>query len=138
MLRICRLFVLGLLPLWLAGCQSPSPKAITADIPMVNVPEPLTVALAAPISESVQPLTSQRDVPTLPTNSPPPQVVHSWPTNWTNVWIPLETWGRYNGMARMTQHGSNQSPAYELQTSNAVMSVKMGSKVARCNGLECW
>ena len=138
MVRICRLIVLSLLPLWLAGCQSPSPTAVMMDIPTVNVPEPLTVAPVAPISETNPPPPSLPPVVTVPTNLPPPQAAHSWPTNWTNVWIPLETWGRYNGMAKMMQYGSNPSPAYELHTSNAVMSVKMGSKVARYNGLECW
>jgi N-acetylmuramoyl-L-alanine amidase len=136
MLRICRLIVACLLPFWLAGCQSPSPTVFPTAMPTVNVPEPLAVAPAAPLSELPQSTPAPTVV--LPANLPPPQAVHAWPSNWTNVWIPLETWGRYNGMAKMTQHGSNQSPAYELHTSNAVMSVKMGSKLARCNGLECW
>jgi N-acetylmuramoyl-L-alanine amidase len=55
-----------------------------------------------------------------------------------NVWIPLETWGQYNGISNMTQHGPNQTAAFDLQTSNGVMSLKIGGKVARCNGLECW
>jgi N-acetylmuramoyl-L-alanine amidase len=94
----------------------------------------MTVAPAAPLSEPVEPVPSIAIAPTLP----PARKIQTWPTNWYNVWIPLETWGRYNGMARMTQHGMPPTPAYELHTSNAVMSVKMGSKVARCNGLECW
>jgi len=64
--------------------------------------------------------------------------VPAWPSNWVNVWIPLQTWGHFNGIETITQHGSNQAPAFDLHGSNAVMSLKVGSKVARYNGLECW
>jgi N-acetylmuramoyl-L-alanine amidase len=131
MLRICKLIGPAILSLWLVGCETGPPQQMTA-ITTVSVPESLTIAPAAPIvaPPPLPPITAQV--------SNPPAVVASWPTNWVNVWIPLETWGLYNGMSRITQRGTNQTAAFDLQTSNAVMSVKMGSKLARCNGLECW
>jgi N-acetylmuramoyl-L-alanine amidase len=134
MSRICRVIAVALLPFWWTGCQSPSQKPVAIAITTVSVPEPFTIAAAAPIIEPVEP----PPAPIIPIAIPPANVAQTWPTNWNNVWIPLETWGRYNGMGKMTQQGSNVTPAYELHTSNAVMSVKMGSKIARCNGLECW
>jgi N-acetylmuramoyl-L-alanine amidase len=136
MSRICRVVAAAVLSLWWAGCETTSPRPMAVAITTVNVPEPIRVAPAAPITDTVEPPPPRPTI--IATNIPPAKVVQTWPTNWNNVWIPLETWGRYNGMGRMTQHGSNITPAYELQTSNAVMSVRMGSKIARCNGLECW
>src|SRR5438874_650275 len=137
MLRMYRSVPFALLALWLAGCQTSSRQrvATTTLLPTVTVPEPIAIAPPAPIAEALPPAQA---VVAPPANVPSANVAQSWPSNWNNVWIPLETWGRYNGVARLRQHGSNLTPAYELRTSNAVMSLKVGSKVARCNGCECW
>jgi len=133
MLRTCKLIAVALLPLWLAGCETGPQQPMTA-VTTVKVPDSLTVAPAAPIvaPPPLPPISAQASV------APTTTLVQAWPTNWVNVWIPLETWGLYNGMSKITQRGTDQTAAFDLQTSNAVMSVKMGSRLARCNGLECW
>jgi len=139
-----------LLGLWLAGCETmpPRPPARASATPTpaapapppalttVHVPEEFSIAPPAPIydtPEIVVPPTALLD-----TNTPAPRVASSWPTNWINVWIPLETWGRFNGGSQLSQHGSAYAPEVDVKTSNAIVSLKIGSKVARFNGLEFW
>ena len=61
-----------------------------------------------------------------------------WPTNWVNVWIPLESWGKYNGLGKPAQVASRLAPSYEFHGSNANISLQIGSRIALYNGLECW
>jgi N-acetylmuramoyl-L-alanine amidase len=137
MLRPYGRIIIAFLPLWLAGCETSSQRPVPAKATTVILPESLVVAPAAPIVEPPPP-PAPPIVAAPQTNHTPVQVVQIWPTNWVNVWIPLETWGRYNGISNMTQHGPDHSAAFDLQTSNGVMSIKIGAKVARCNGLDCW
>src|SRR5437867_8806456 len=108
--RIYKIIVLALMPLWLIGCQTTSPQPAAVAVTTVTIlPEALVVAPPAPISETPVPSSG-----VAPSSLPPPQIGHAgadagaprWPTNWNNVWIPLETWGRYNGVPKLTQHGS--------------------------------
>jgi N-acetylmuramoyl-L-alanine amidase len=62
----------------------------------------------------------------------------TWPTNWLNTWISLESWGKYNNLGKPIRISSTPSPTYQVQGTNAAMSIKVGSRVASCNGLECW
>src|SRR5881227_2575251 len=130
MLRICR-FV-GLAMLMLVGCQNPSQLPLS----VTTIHAPSHPAVGVPITEKAEPPIG---IPAILTNAPTQKAVAAiWPTNWVNVWIPLQTWGHFNGIESITQHGSNQAPAFDLRGSNAIMSVKVGSKVARYDGLECW
>lgn len=114
-----RLIVPGLMLLGLAGCQTPTKPLAT-----VEVQDSLEIATAVPLE--AQPL-------------PTPLVAfRTWPTNWNNAWIPLERWGEYNGLGKPKQVPSNPHPKFELQTANGPISVKVGSRIAQCNGLECW
>jgi N-acetylmuramoyl-L-alanine amidase len=61
-----------------------------------------------------------------------------WPTNWINAWIPLEHWGRYNNLSKLQQFAATPSSTYGFQTSNGVLAVTMGSRMASLGGLECW
>lgn len=130
--RTSRLIVLLLVALWLTGCQTASQKPMAVTITTVTVPEAITVAPAQPIMEP-PPI-----APVIVTNAQLSKIAQNWPTNWINVWIPLATWGRYNSMEKFVQRGSNQAPVFDLHTSNAVMSLKVGTRLARFNGLECW
>ncbi len=124
----------------MAGCQSmPEPAA---PFTTVTVPEALTVATAAPLI-APPPLVVLPILPIItPTvTSPPPALVTklAWPTNWiNNAWIPLEGWGKYNQLGRLAQSTSGPNSTYEYRTSNGVLSVRMGSRIAHCDGLECW
>src|SRR2546426_2685689 len=102
---------------WLAGCQSGSELSSrlttapsfssarsTYEIPQVlapvtnvtMVPEEITIAPAAPLPAPA-PLTNiATNAPLVAMNSPLAALLHRnvWPTNWVNVWIPLESWGK--------------------------------------------
>jgi N-acetylmuramoyl-L-alanine amidase len=159
-LRIQLLALTALLSFALTGCQTtsefatpfpagppraaqPTPRPLSeppAPLATVTVPEELPIAPAAPL---VAP-------PSLLATSPPPVAVSApaivpphpsaaaWPTNWVNVWIPLESWGKYNRLGKPRQVASRLVPSYEFHTSNGVVSLQMGSRIALYNGLECW
>ena len=131
MLRLRNVIGLALLSLWAAGCETISQQPSGVAVPTESVPEAVPVAPPAPITE-------KPPTPLAATNTPVAKVTQPWPTNWVNAWIPLQTWGKYNGLPKFKQRGTTQNPAFDVQTSNAVMSVKMGSKVAHYNALECW
>jgi N-acetylmuramoyl-L-alanine amidase len=62
----------------------------------------------------------------------------AWPSNWINKWIPLESWGKYNELNGFTKLGDGANPNYRLQTTSGYLSVRIGSRVAEWDGLECW
>jgi len=80
------------------------------------------------------------------TSAPPATVQHPasklgsvlWPTNWVNVWIPIESWGRYNALAKPTRTVTGLSSTYEFHSTNGTLDLNIGSRRALCNGLECW
>jgi N-acetylmuramoyl-L-alanine amidase len=87
------------------------------------------------------PLTLTTPAPSVPTvTSGPPAVVAplGWPSNWVNTWIPLEGWGKYNRLGKLTQVTAKPAPVFQLRTTNGAMFVQVGSRLAYCNGLECW
>jgi N-acetylmuramoyl-L-alanine amidase len=124
-----RLVTTGLLLLGVAGCQTPSRPLAT-----VEVQDSLEIAPAAPIEAGSFP-----PPPAAPVTSVPlVENSRTWPTNWVNAWIPLESWGAFNGLAKPRQIPSNPHPKYEFQTATGPIAVKVGSRIAQCNGLECW
>jgi N-acetylmuramoyl-L-alanine amidase len=50
--------------------------------------------------------------------------------------VPLESWGRFNGLGKPAQLTGGMEPLYQLQTSNGLMLVKVGSQVANIGGLQ--
>jgi N-acetylmuramoyl-L-alanine amidase len=53
-----------------------------------------------------------------------------------NAWVPLESWGRLNGLGKPIQLSNGTEAVYQLQTSNGLVLVKMGSHTANIRGLE--
>jgi N-acetylmuramoyl-L-alanine amidase len=68
----------------------------------------------------------------------PPTTHPLWPSNWVNVWIPLESWSGYNGLAKPVQVAANPHPTYELRSTNRVLTFQVGTRLALCDGLQCW
>jgi N-acetylmuramoyl-L-alanine amidase len=133
MLRFCRFY--GLVLLALVGCQSPSQLPVS--VTTMNTPPRFVLGIQPPPAQTSAPPVTVVAPPPL-TNTVVAKPTPVWPSNWVNTWIPLQSWSQFNGMQKITQHGSNQAPAFDLHASNAVMSLKVGSKVVRYNGLECW
>ena len=106
---------------------APAPPAPAAPAPEPLTPPPL-VAAPAPV------------VPVTPIVVPPTEA--AWPTNWVNAWVPLESWGQFNGLAKpasLTPQAGTTSPSFQFRTTNGgTLTVKMGSRVAWSDGLECW
>jgi N-acetylmuramoyl-L-alanine amidase len=50
--------------------------------------------------------------------------------------MPLESWNRFNGLAKQLQLSPGHEAVFQLQTSNGLMILKMGSKVANIGGLQ--
>lgn len=126
MLFLRRLSLAGLLAFFLAGCQTasrpvgkPAPALTT-----VILPEPLAIATPAPL-------------PLPETNEAPASVpARPWPGEWENAWVPLENWGRFNGLAKPVRLSGGMEPLYQLQTSNGLVLVKIGSHVLNFDGLQ--
>jgi len=129
MLDISKIALITFLILGMAGCQTP--KKPPAPLVTVPVAAELEIAPAAPLA------------PILPapvTNSLPlaPVLQSGWPTNWFNTWISLESWGEYNHLGKPVRLSPPPYPGFEFRTTNGTLSLKVGSRVARCNGMECW
>ena len=139
MVNVRVVILLALLPLWILGCRT-APKNV---IPLtVTELSDSTPAVAAPAPLVLPPV-----VPPVTATAPPPTVVakpaelpitHAWPTNWVNTWISLESWGKFNGLARPIRTSSSPSPTYELRTTNGNVVLKVGSRIAKCDGLDYW
>jgi N-acetylmuramoyl-L-alanine amidase len=77
------------------------------------------------------------DEPTsFPSPSPLPNIQPYWPREWVNVWVPLESWGKFNGFSKPTQLTAGLDPSFQLQTSNGPVLIKIGSHSANFDGLE--
>jgi N-acetylmuramoyl-L-alanine amidase len=118
----------------------PEDSAIAPAAPIVapeltlDIPQTATGALATAV---LQPLSSNSP-PISRSLSKPNGSSPGWPTNWVNGWIPLEHWGSYNGLGKPMHPPSRLSPMYEFHTTNGILALKIGSRLALFNGLECW
>jgi len=126
--RFPELLLTALIWIGVAGCEttsgpvrSPEPALAT-----VTVPEPLTVAPPAPL-----PLP-----PAEVNESPLATLATGWPREWVNVWVPLETWSKFNGLNKPVQLTSGADARFQLQTTNGPMLLKIGSRTAQFAGEE--
>lgn len=127
-----RIVVLVLLSLGGAGCQT----ATGPQQPLAAVTVPETAEMATPAPLLPAPPATNGFVAT--STAPASISATAWPTNWVHGWLPLETWTRYNQLDKPTQVTPGTNPVYQLRTAAGVMAIKVGSRTARCDGLECW
>ena len=111
---------LVLLCLGLAGCQT-APKG-PAPITTVEVQD--DVHIATPDA--------------LPIPQPLPGEAASWPTNWANSWIPVESWAQLNGLGKPVFVPANPHPMLVLKTADGTLSMRVGSRIGQYAGLEYW
>ena len=128
--------MLGLLLVVISGCKT-TPRAPTP-LGTVFLTNNFEVAPPAPLTTTP----TEHMEPTITTVPPPaPTSVatsSSWPTNWINVWVPLEAWGKYNGLEKFTVLKSNPHPIYQFSTSRGAVALKIGTRIASCFGFEFW
>jgi N-acetylmuramoyl-L-alanine amidase len=132
-----RWFWSSLLLFAVAGCQSPSPQE--AD-PLTHtvVEQAMEVAPAAPISGEPTPPVSIAPAPTPSLPQPPAPPPAQEPARAGSAWLALESWGVLHGLGKPARVGVQAQPQYQFQTTNGTLAIKVGSRVARCDGLECW
>lgn len=80
--------------------------------------------------------------PVATVSKPSPPVVAVVPpvqrTNGFSGWVSLESWGKLNGCTAPLQVAPGPAPTYEVHSTNRVMAIRVGSRVASCDGFECW
>ncbi len=140
--RFCELVFVGWIAVWLAGCQTTSEQSIqpSMSVTTTSLPAPLTVAPPAPLSAPpVQGQANSENSPGLDVGPSPelrPPVSHPWPANWINAWVPLESWGKFNGLPRPMTLSGGKEPLYQLQSSNGLVLVKIGSQSVNMGGIQ--
>ncbi len=75
------------------------------------------------------------DLPSVVVQAPPPvasAVIE------TNKWVPWESWCLSNGVGRPHPTTPNARSSFVLATPNGPITLTMGSRVAKWNGLDCW
>lgn len=51
----------------------------------------------------------------------------------------MEAWGQHNRLGKpVLVETAGSAPVYQINTTNGTFLLKVGSRIARCNGLECW
>lgn len=60
----------------------------------------------------------------------------SWPASWINAWVPLESWGKYNGLPKPLLLSGGKEPLYQLQSTNGLVLVKIGSQSVNIGGMQ--
>jgi N-acetylmuramoyl-L-alanine amidase len=123
--------------------------------PAAPIPEPAKTA--APIDSNTAPkssaavtlATNLNPVPTMslgpqPSSTAPITLLATnfnpvnWPANWQNTWLSLEAWGKYNGLPKPILVNTQPAPSFEYHTTNGTFQLKVGSRIAHFDGLECW
>ncbi|MDB6034596.1 MAG: hypothetical protein JWM16_4934 [Verrucomicrobiales bacterium] len=157
--KLGRTILTSILLVWLAGCQT-GPQAIelpppspAPPLPTVTIQDQIQIATPGPIVEIDPPpapiptnlivslpMVSTQAVMNAASNGLPVLAVDpmAWPSNWVNTWLSLDAWGQYNRLGKPSLVNGAPSPMYQFQTTNGTILLKMGSRIARCNGLECW
>lgn len=112
-------YIVLLFAVLFSGCKTPPlPPPDT-----VGVSEDFQIAPAAPLSQPIAPEIGP---------------VSKWPQQWVNTWIPLESWSRYNGLAWISRVADSSSRAYEMQSPAGPIAIRVGTRIAHCDGLEYW
>jgi N-acetylmuramoyl-L-alanine amidase len=124
------------LALGLAGCQTPHPAP--ESLATVNVDQGPNIAPAAPLvaEPSTPPPNAPVPAPT-PAPKPVPAPAPRHPARPVNAWLPLDGWAEQNGLGKPARL-PNPHAQYQLRTTNGLLSLKVGSQIARCDGLDCW
>ena len=133
--RVVIALLAGLFPLWMAGCATAPerPSMMARPITTESVSDPLTVVLPAPLPD--EPATNSAAnaaTPAAPPSGP------AWPADWDNVWLPLETWARYNSLGKPVQFGGGNEAVFVLETTNGQMRVRINSHTLRFGGHDFW
>ena len=142
--RLSNCLTLSLGVCLLSGCQVQlqRPVPIQAVAPEPEIASP--AALENPAHETVVQIASIASTPTISSSTvlpPPPAQTRpavKRPANWGNTWVSLENWRKHNDLSALTQSGDPAQPTYRWQTANGTFSVKIGTRVAHYDGLECW
>ncbi len=139
-----------------AGCGTPAAPKHTPlpSLTAQRVPAPLVVAPAAPlnpppaapspsVTQSLPP--APQPAPVVPAPVVPERVgatpntlagPRPWPESWVNAWVPLESWGRYNGLPQPVQLASGKEPLYQIASTNGLMLVKIGAASVNIGGVQ--
>ncbi len=144
MFAIRKLVLLAALPLGIAGCQTAS--RTPASLTTVTVPQAMVIAPPAPLQSPPPPLPrppSPAPLPSLARSSPPLPLTNATsatppPPPVANTWTALEDWGKAHGLPNFTQLTGGFAPSYQLRTPDRTLTVKIGSRIAQCDGLEFW
>lgn len=123
----------------IGGCQTTDHRAVNPSTSLTTtmVRKPLTVAPAEPL-EPISPPAPAVSPPAAPapelTDRPPNG--RAWPENWVNAWVPLESWGKFNGLPKPQLLSSGREPLYQLQSSNGIVLIKIGSPTVNIGGMQ--
>ena len=99
--------------------------------PLAVVPELPAPTNAAPV-EAVVP-------PPRPPPPPPPHTPPTPPIKKNNTpWVPYESWYAFNGLTPPELLKRNGQPYFQLRTTNGVLALSQGSRMAYWNGLGFW
>jgi N-acetylmuramoyl-L-alanine amidase len=118
--------LLTLAALGVTGCRTASQPP--APVAVVTVPEEIVIAPPAPLLPVPAPAPA--------TNAFPPRP--AWPVNWSNVWLALPIWTRFNGLGDPVQTSAGLNPSFAVRTANGPLTLAVNSRVARGQGVECW
>jgi N-acetylmuramoyl-L-alanine amidase len=144
--RVREIGLPALLSFWMVGCQSPpltripiglggtppetvlSNTAVTAssEMPLAPtvVPNPMEIAAPTPLPSAPE-----------PSGGTAPAV---WLTNRINAWVAIQDWGPVNGYGRPLPVANSRGAAFELRGTNGVVRLRLGSRIAQCDGYEFW
>lgn len=124
-----------LLPGCQIGLQRPVPIRAEVLEPEPQVVAAATAVKAAPVAAPVK--TSA--APPRPVIQPAASTAQpAWPANWSNTWVSVQSWGQFNESITFSRYGDPAASTFRVQTPSGVFSIKIGSRVAEYDGLECW
>jgi len=150
---LAALLWLGLV-LGLAGCAGGSGSARSSpSLTTIALPERTAIAdpLPLPTPPERPPVSEPHRITDSPTRTPntsvpappaPPAIQslpssltgNPWPPTWTNVWVPIETWARFNGLENLAQLAAGPEALFALTAPNGPLRLKVGAQTAHVSG----
>ena len=138
MLNVWKLTVLTAILGFFTACPSP-PKAPSKITPLGTTLPPASIqrtVAGATLTTGSNPIAP-------PVATEPPVIVHTTaapgaqlaPQVQQNQWLSLERWSRSNGLEAPRRFDNGWGPTFQSRSSNGVLSITMGSRVAYWNGL---